>query len=656
MWRAGEDQPVRIEVDDDFGEPGRFAVSELKRCWKAVLGCEPVESGGAVIRIRRGAADLTDEGCQLQTRDGQLVLMAGGALGAVFGAYSLLRIAAHCRFAGLGPEGERLPRRRAVTVDLATPRRFVPRLRRRALQFYFNDGLDLMLRRIDWMAKNGFNYLMYTPRGEGEVDLAARRVDPRTGDEIHLDGNRPSGFSKQWFDRYALPEVVRRGLKLDYNHHNLRSWLQPRKHFAAHPEWFAQIDGERSDEAPQMSICTSSAQAVAQVTDNVLAFAADNPQVKTIGVIPDDGFGMCQCAACVAMDDDPADAARQTRHHRDVAARNASKSRRYARLLNAVAAAVGEKHPDVRVGGAAYVDLQWPPPDPPLADNTMFWLAIFWRDGCRPLLPSSPDAPGAARLNDFFVDLIAQWRRDYRGSLVLYEYPMGMERHRSLPYPMLDVILAEWPHLCEMGVDGYTLQCWGANHHSYALNLLAYAAVAWDETADRKHIMRDYLLCTFGRAARTLRPIFEAMHDAVADLAASRPGDPAWEAATRCQRLRDAQTSDVDYLAPELNEGILQPNGESFWFLWQAIDRAEPLRLIDCARAQVRDPGETAAVEALAQVVGYWQMCAEHFDLKMNGKDVDGLIPQILEQIDRIPPGWVTPRSVRRWRAAKAAP
>lgn len=644
MWHVHRNHPPRIVSEDDFGPPGQFAVDELRRCWTAVLGA--VDGDGPAIRVQHGPADLTDEGYELHTRGDDLILRAGGPLGVVFGAYGLMRIVSRCRFAGLGPGGERLPRRRAVAVDLATPRRFIPDLWYRGLQFYFNDGLELMRLRIDWMAKNGFNYLTFTPRSEDDVDRASLRFDPDTGDEVGPTGKRSSRFSKLWFDQFVLPEVERRGLKLDYNHHNLRSWLPPRRHFAEHPEWYAEIDGKRSNDAKQLSICTTNADAVDRVINNVRAFLRRNPQVKIVGVIPDDGFGMCQCAACTALDDDPADARRVTGRHRDPAAFNASKSRRYGKLLNQVAAALADEFPDVRVGGSAYVDLQWPPRDTPLAENSVVWLAIFWRDGCRPLIDAPPDAPPPAKLNDFFLDLIRQWRRAYRGRLILYEYPMGMDRHRSLPYPMLDVILEEWPHLKRLGVGGVTLQCWGANHESYALNLLAYAAVGWAAQPDRNAMMRDYLLCTFGRAARTLRPLFEALHHAARDLGQSRPGDVPWTQITRCQQQRAARPDEVDYLPPHLNAGILQPTGESGAYLWDYVHRVDPFHLLALARRQVVAPVETANVDALTQVVRYWQCAAEYFQKQTND------IAPILEQIERIPPGWVTPQTVRRWHAA----
>lgn len=653
MWQITDNTFPRIVADDDFGEPGQFALAELHRCWQAVLGAdEKVEGAGSTIRLRRGHDDLTDEGYALQTREGELILHAGGQLGAVFGAYGLLRRVARCRFAGLGLEGERIPRRQRIAFDLPDAQPVVPLLGYRGIQFYFNDGLDLTLRRIDWMAKNGFNFLTYTPRHEDDVDRAQLRFDETTGDEVHRDsGKRPSLFTKTWFDRFVLPHVARRGLKLDYNHHNLRSWLRPRKTFAAHPQWFSELDGQRSDSAPQMSICTTNNEAVAQVIENVRGFLRDNPQVKTVGIVPDDGFGMCQCATCVAADPDPADIEKNTTHHRDPGAHNPSKSRRYALLLNRVAAAVAGEFPDVCVGGAAYVDLQWPPVDPPFANNTTVWLAIFWRDGCRPLIPSPPDAPHAAKLNDFFTDLIKQWREAYGGKLTLYEYPMGMERHRSLPYPMLDVIIAEWPALRAAGVGGMTLQCWGDNHHTYALNLLAYAAVGWCDAVDRNGVMRDYLISTFGLAAHTVRPIFEALHDAVAELAASKPGDEAWEMITRCQQLRNAKPSDVDYLPPEKNQGILQPTGESAWYLWQRLQVIEPLQLIARAREQAPD---NQAVAAFGEVVRYWQLAAAYFDAVDRGESADQIMADILDHLTTIPPGWISPRTPKRWVSAHA--
>ena len=42
------------------------------------------------------------------------------------------------------------------------------------------------------------------------------------------------------------PEVLKRGLKLDFNHHNLFYWLPPNRYFKDYPDWYPLVDGQRT--------------------------------------------------------------------------------------------------------------------------------------------------------------------------------------------------------------------------------------------------------------------------------------------------------------------------------------------------------------------------------------------------------------------------
>jgi hypothetical protein len=143
--------------------------------------------------------------------------------------------------------------------------------------------LHHILKRIDWMAKNGLNYLMDKPEPDDADPESVVTVSPRSGEmrlPRHCQVYWP--FSKGWFDKVLRPEIRKRDLKLDMNHHNLLYWLPPRCYLREYPEWYAEVDGKRSAMWKQLCICTSNSDAVRTLIANVRTHLRENPEV-TVG-------------------------------------------------------------------------------------------------------------------------------------------------------------------------------------------------------------------------------------------------------------------------------------------------------------------------------------------------------------------------------------
>lgn len=314
-WIATSSNPpvVVITCENQIPEPVAFAAAELRRYLEQILNTQlPVGAGVATapqiqLSLRPDLA-LTDEGYELGGEGTEYYIRGGGPLGVVFGVYEFLRRHGGCQFSDLGPDGEYIPRRDRIEAMPAVVQR-KPKLWYRGLQQFFKIDAELARQQIDWMAKNGLNYVMCTPGNCG----------------------------KEWFEQELRPFIRQRGLKLDMNHHNLRYWLPPKQYLKEHPEWYAEIDGQRGKNFNQLCICTSNKEAVDTLIANVRRYLRENPEVKLAGIIVEDGFGMCQCEQCVAQDENRQDAFRK---ERGKGTENRSKSRRYAKLLNAVAQAI----------------------------------------------------------------------------------------------------------------------------------------------------------------------------------------------------------------------------------------------------------------------------------------------------------------------------
>ncbi|GEM_PF-1038089 len=574
--------------------PVRFARQELERYLERMLGASKTDPARRVALSVDPDTPGGDEAFAIRVTGDRAEIKGGGPAGVLYGAYAFLREHGGCQFSGLPPDGEYVPSLSRLDVPEGERARR-PALWYRGMQLTRNEGADLMIRRADWMAKNGMNYVMFRPLPDTLTVASGYAVDPATGElRVRAKGAQ---YTNAWFRKHLVPEVLKRGLKLDMNHHNLLSWLPPERYFDEHPEWFALRDGERRRDPWQLCICTGNADAVAELSANVRRYLAENPEVGIVGVVPEDGYGMCQCDACRAMDEDPEAALR--RHplrdpgHWDDFKRpegeNRSLSARYARLVNAVARDVRRDFPNVHVGYGAYVDLQWPARHVRLEDNVVPWVAMYWRCGAHPLGERS------CALNRFFFDVLKQWQQAHTGKFILYEYYMGMGAQRGLPYPQAPLICREWPELKHAGVQGATLQSAGESHEAYGLNYLAFARSGWEEEVQYPALRDAYLQGMFGAAAPALRPVYERFDEIVRHIAEGRFKDSPFLHYRPTQR------------------GCLQPNGRNVGLFLEQAGVQEIERCIRDARGRASNDREQRQVEAFAAAVEYWQRAAAAF-------------------------------------------
>ena len=645
-WSISTSKPPVVEVQGDATAPVSFAAAELARYLEQVLGVSLpsacADDGPRIVLERIGDDDLGDEGYELSAEGNTLRIRGGGDAGVVYGVYEFLRRWCGCRFSGLGPDGEHVPRRGRVEFE-GGPVRMKPNLWYRGLQLSRGSDLELTVRWLDWMAKNVLNYVIYRPSREGSAVTSI--VDPATGEK-----RRVSAMTDIWFDRHVAPEAMKRGLKLDMNHHNFFYWLPPEEYFDEHPEWYALVDGERVAERRQLSICASNAEGVAQLIENVKAFLREHPEVKVVGVIPEDGWGMCQCDQCAAEDSDPDERFRGPQNWREGGA-NRAKIDRYARLLNRVAQAIRDEFPDTLVGGAAYIDMTWPSDTVRLEPNIVIWVALYWRDAAHVISEDSP-----SEVNRRFCDALKLWRKALPGRLITYSYYMGMNAQKSLPYPMDEIICRSWPGYRAMGVEGATIQCWPSNHDVYSLNLLAFARSAWEDEADPAALLDEYLEGMFGSVASVVKPIFDAFHDAW-----RRAGDG----------VGDLSLLPVNQGHPCSRGVSITPNGRSIMFLMGALGRDRLSDILRRAQEEAADDRERGQVEKLAHAAEYWRMAAEAFAAERESKaaqekgdevaaralqaEAVNRIDDIIEYVAGASPGWMGVTTQRSWRSERTA-
>lgn len=508
MAELTQEMKMDVGVSEDAAglEPVAFAAQELRSYLGRILDVEVGHAGKAdqatfVLQIKPSEA-LGDEGYEIAAQNGQVVVTGGSPLGVLFGVYYFLERFGGCRFSGLGPDGEYVPRQKRVSLpDQPVQRK--PELWYRSLQFFYSEPKALMVQRVDWMAKNGMNYVLVRPDPDDRDIGHGPSVDPETG-ELRED-KLEILYCQTWYRRHLLPEIRKRGMKVDVNHHNLFTWLPPHRHFDDHPEWYPLVNGQRTAAPHQLSICTSNREAVNTLIDNMKAYLRENPETDIIGLIPEDGNGWCLCEDCRQLDPSPRDALRTPADSKTPEAENQAKVRRYALLLNEVAAALKTEFPHVKLGAAAYTDLIHAPKTVELDPVIVPWIATYWRCSAHRL--TDPGCP----TNPYFHDVVRDWRERHKGRVTLYAYYMGMFAQGSIPFPIHDTICRDWDDLKQMGIDGANVQSTSDNHHVYGMNYLAFARCGWESGVSPDRVRDDFLLGMFGAAASAVRPIFDTL-------------------------------------------------------------------------------------------------------------------------------------------------
>jgi hypothetical protein len=269
----------------------QFAAAELQRYLQIMTGARlPVlreAPGGPARFISIGATTAAraagavprpryaeDDGFEIRAAGGRLFLAGVRPRGTLFAVYEFLR-GQGCRWFAPGYKFYRqfhqaAPRKNRVAVDAALRAAVQPafRLRGEYPEHYYAHDPDDVLALLDWSAKNGIN----------------------------LVGFRQNEFSETWY-RILQPECEKRDLMCASAGHGYDRFLPRDRYFREHPEWYALIDGRRSDRYFDQ-FCTSNPDALAAFRQNLADFVRKFPRLDYISAMPNDSPRWCTCEQC----------------------------------------------------------------------------------------------------------------------------------------------------------------------------------------------------------------------------------------------------------------------------------------------------------------------------------------------------------------------
>jgi hypothetical protein len=174
----------------------------------------------------------------------------------------------------------------------------------------------------DWIAKNRLNWEHPCPNAFGEP--------------------------KAWYERRdrVVPELKKRSLNLIVGGHTIHTWM-PESYFAAHPEWFAYVEG---GQRKPPALCLANLEMTSRIDQKHAAVSRSLPEVDVVDLWHSDDGMSCHCSKLHAR---PGSREQQRKKARI----NSRRCRvillmccTYVEFVNRVAEAIARSHPKVMIG------------------------------------------------------------------------------------------------------------------------------------------------------------------------------------------------------------------------------------------------------------------------------------------------------------------
>jgi len=440
-----------IVVAEDAPEPVQHAAAELADFLRQITGAtfemaHASVAGESCLLVGPQAARLADvnfstdglgaDGIVIHTVGDDLILAGGHPRGTLYAVYTFLEEHLGCRW--WSSKVSTIPKKRTIAVDTLNVH-YVPALEYRESFWY--DAFD-----GDWAVRNKCN-------GNSE------RLDVKRGGK-----HRYEGFV-----------------------HTFYPLIPPDKYFEEHPEWFSQIDGQRSHKRAQL--CLTNEQMRAELVKNLKERLRNNPSATIASVSQNDWHGNCQCSQCAAIE-----------------AEEGSPAGLMLRFVNVVAEEIEDEFPHVAISTLAYQYTRKPPKITKPRDNVIVRLCS---------IECSFSVPLSHERNSTFRDDIIGWSK-ICDRLYIWDYTTNF-RHYIMPHPNLRVLGPNVKFFVDHRVKGIFEQGAYTTNGAEMAELRAWvlAELLWDPARDGQELVDEFIAGYYGPAGPHIREYLKITHDAV---------------------------------------------------------------------------------------------------------------------------------------------
>ncbi len=259
--------------------------------------------------------------------------------------------------------------------------------------------------------------------------------------------------------------------------------VPPDKYFKSHPEYFSLVDGKR---IATSQICLTHPEVVNIVTAGIEKWIQENPQCRIFTIAQNDGFGACQCANCLKVNE-------ENGGHRSGA---------IIRFMNAVGERIEKKYPHVSLLTDAYLYSQIAPTKEKARKNILVCVTTY---GARSATPYVMDKKKT------FIKQLEDWKNvcDYR---YIYDYDTRFDNY-VYPHPNWFVPEQNFRVFRDLGFKGIYRQS-GPYQCSEMAQLRAYVSgrLMWNPDLDQKTLMTEFCNGYYGAAGPYVMKYLESIY------------------------------------------------------------------------------------------------------------------------------------------------
>jgi hypothetical protein len=264
--------------------------------------------------------------------------------------------------------------------------------------------------------------------------------------------------------------------------------LVPADLYQQHPEYFPLIDGKRKSGYVQR--CLSNPEVLKLAIARVRQWIQEHPEATIISVSQNDAGDYCQCDRCKGLDD-----------------AEGSPAASLLKFVNAVAEAIEQDHPNIRIDTLAYQYTREPPKTIRPRHNVIVRLCSVECCFAHPLETCPADE------NKRFRDDIIAWGK-VAPLIYVWDYTTDFG-HYEQPFPNFDSLQSNVRFFVKHGVKSLFEQgnySGGGGGEMGPLRAYVLAKLLWNPDTDVQKHIQEFANAYYGKAAPKILAYLDATH------------------------------------------------------------------------------------------------------------------------------------------------
>lgn len=298
-----------------------------------------------------------------------------------------------------------------------------------------------------------------------------------------------------------------RGITIESGHHNFEYLVPAESYFKKNSEYFAIINNKRitphQNEDGYLQggqVCATNPEMREVMAENLIQYCQKHPDLNVVTLIPNDGFGWCECANCSRFYDKGKKGEFFHLSEHVYLAQDL-----YHDLYTDVQQRVRKVIPDVTITLAAYVNYLEPGAFMKLLPGMSVHFAPYWRCINHQLFDKN------CSINFEYAKSMKKWLDVKKGGEVnLYEYYMGVNLYISLPMVHHQDIFDEVLEFSQRGGDGILTQFHLPHWTAYGLNYIMMAKAMY---GDGKESVKKFFNSLFGKDSVVAQEFYQKLKE-----------------------------------------------------------------------------------------------------------------------------------------------